>query len=673
MFLSKLEIENFRCFGEGAEKFRLSLKQGLTALVGENDCGKTAVVDALRFVLGTTDQEWYRLDDDDFHVDRHAPDRRAVEIRILCKFDDLKESEQRPFLPYLTYATAPEDAPSLYLWWIARQLGDDQSGRPYKRVVVNSGRDGTGPAIPQDVRDFLRATYLRPLRDANRALSAGRGSRLAQVLQQDSRVRGSGDPYDPALLAGSMIDPVVLSRLSVLGIADLANDLLQRQASVSATRGDVDAHLSNLALARESIRSAVSVTGTRASEELRLRQMLEKLDLSLGGPGEAGLGSNNLLFMACELLLLSSDATGHLLLIEEPEVHLHAQRQLRVMDYMQRQAKSRNVQILVTTHSPNLASAIKLDNIVILRNGKAYPLAREHTRLEASDYSFMARFLDVTKANLFFARGVLIVEGDSEALLLPTLARLVGRGFTEHGVSVVNVGGTGLRRYARIFQRKDTASDTELEIPVACLADLDVMPNCAPGILGLQSAQQPGRRRWKTKDDIADLPAFRLGKEAKASGQYVRTFVSDEWTLEYSLALGVKDTQGRFRAALSEDVHIAISLAADDEGINAGEKSRGSVIKAAHAEFLALRDAASPQDGCTAEEVLATKICSRLVTGSVSKAVASQHLAEWLRRKVEHGVLDAQALRSMLPAYLRDAIDYVTENVDAGLGARTGA
>ncbi|MCQ9136879.1 hypothetical protein KMS84_39905, partial [Streptomyces sp. IBSBF 2807] len=72
---------------------------------------------------------------------------------------------------------------------------------------------------------------------------------------------------------------------------------------------------------------------------------------------------------------------------------------------------------------------------------KAYSLGKQHTKLDEGDYRFLARFLDVTKANLFFARGVLIVEGDAEAILLPALARLLEKDLTRHGVSVVNVGG----------------------------------------------------------------------------------------------------------------------------------------------------------------------------------------------------------------------------------------
>lgn len=173
------------------------------------------------------------------------------------------------------------------------------------------------------------------------------------------------------------------------------------------------------------------------------------------------------------------------------------------MQFLQKQAETaradgQQIQIIVTTHSPNLASAIKLGNLVLLGGGKAFPLHAETTRLEASDYRFLERFLDVTKANLFFARGVVIVEGDGENILLPALARLIGRDFAEHGVSVVNVGSTGLRRFARIFQRKDPAVDGMVGVPVSCIADRDVMPDCAPVIVG----------RLKEGEDVPGIRTF---------------------------------------------------------------------------------------------------------------------------------------------------------------------
>src|SRR5262249_9640103 len=262
------------------------------------------------------------------------------------------------------------------------------------------------------------------------------------------------------------------------------------------------------------------------------------------GRGRYGLGSNNLLYMACELLLLGKDQEGlPLLLVEEPEAHLHPQRQLRLMEFLRNAADSaipgsRQVQVILTTHSPNLSSKIPLRNIVLIEKQTAFPLVEGATRLQKSDYRFLERFLDSTKANLFFARGLIVVEGDAEAILIPTLAKLIGYDLTAHGVSIINVGGTGLRRYARIMQRAKGAKE-QLSIPVACLADMDVMPDCAPYILQhVKDRDDPAwrspRRRWRARCDFGDenvsqaddLAAHRK-KLQTGDHANVRTFVSD--------------------------------------------------------------------------------------------------------------------------------------------------
>ncbi len=656
MYLSKLIIENFRCFGEDDSRFEMTLEPGLTALVGENDSGKTAVIDALRFALGTSDQEWNRLEDSDFHV--NASSR---EIRIVCKFEKLSPRDQRAFVEYLTYDKAANNEPVLYINWTAKDTGEIRRGRSYRRTEVRSGKEGDGPQFDTNARDLLRATYLRPLRDAEQALSAGRGSRLAQVLQS-SRMIKEGNEHDinaPLTVLGH--------DLSILGIAKLIDELLREQKAVKKTREQVNTQLKELALSADPIASIIKISGADASDDIRIRQMLEKLDLALGGDGKPGLGSNNLLFMACELLLLAEDEGNKLLLIEEPEAHLHAQRQLRAMKFLQDQAVSKGVQVIVTTHSPNLASAIDLNNIVMIHNRRAFSMASGQTALEPSDYRFLQRFLDVTKANLFFARAVVIVEGDAENVLLPTLASLIGLDFTEHGVSVVNVGGVGLRRYARIFQRKDTDVAGELDIPVACVTDMDVMPDCAPAILGKVKEGDPwpetSMRRWRAKRDLGNgssLQDRRKTIDAKASGQKVKTFISDEWTLEYDLALGPKNQDGKFLGGLVQDVFMAACLSAEDDALNSGKKNLTDVESSALADFAELKKKATAKDGSTAEEVLASQVYARFARDRVSKPIAAQYLAEILQKQVDDGKLTSQQLRNRLPTYLLQAIEYVT-------------
>ncbi|MFA7402643.1 MAG: AAA family ATPase [Pelobacteraceae bacterium] len=649
MFLAELRIENFRMFGDGDQALVVPLKSGLTALVGENDAGKSTVIDALRFALGTTDQDWIRLEESDFYQND-----TKKEIRIMCKFKELSPQDQRAFVEYLTYGdSAKDDPPFLCVNWMAVDTGMAPKGRPFRRVEIRSGKNGDGPQLAPEVREMLRATYLRPLRDAESALSAGRGSRLSQVLHRTGEVKASGLDYDPNVRT----DP---KQLNVLGIGDYANALLEQQKGINDTRDKIDTHLSKLSLHNDGLKSSIKVSGATASSDNRLRQLLEKLDLNLGNnqasSGKLGLGSNNLLFMACELLLMAQEDEGSkLLLIEEPEAHLHTQRQLRVMKYLQDQAVEKGVQIIVTTHSPNLASAISLDNMVMIQNGHAFSLAEGETKLEPFDYRFLERFLDVTKANLFFARGVMIVEGDAENILLPTLARLIGRDFTEYGVSIVNVGGVGLRRYARIFQRRDFAKTGQLGIPIACVTDMDVMPDCAKSIIKTSISTKGELGKTGLKGKRAEL-----GK--KTNGQTVKTFIADEWTLEYDLAY----------FGIAQDVYVAAHLAKKDEALaKKGDDLNEILVKAEEQEaftgFNRLKqEVQDSSNGLADKELLATKVYALFTNGTkASKPIAAQYLAGRLLDKQQKEKLSTECWRKMIPTYLVEAIDYVTSTSNA--------
>ncbi len=521
MYLSALVVNNFRQFGDGQQELMIRFNKGVTALVGENDAGKSSVIDALRLVLQTRDGEFVRLQPEDFHIPKDGP--QAHQIKIVAKFSDLSTADQGALSEYITF-NGQEAV--VYVHWTARRLNDEPLARRWVDIAVRSGHSGGGPSLDVNVRQLLAAAYLRPLRDAEREMSPGRGSRLSQVLKNFPDIKRGAD-FDAAQLLADL-DPATLS---LAGLAEYLRHLVNLHGGVKKAQRTINEnYLSHLGLDGDDLHSRINfVEG--GSESSRLRQILERLELGLqdqqsgDAQGTYGLGSNNLLFMACELLLLGREPDGlPLLLIEEPEAHLHPQRQLRLMEFLEAAAKpiapkleesepeeatqQRPVQVILTTHSPNLSSKIALNNLVLMHRHKAYSLAEQQTNLDATDYRFLARFLDVTKANLFFARGVVIVEGDGEAILLPALAKIMGRDFTRHGVSVVNVGGTGLGRYSRILQRAKP-EDGMLHIPVARIADMDVMPDCAPAILGLVDDDNDPRwfgkhRRWKAMRHFGD-------------------------------------------------------------------------------------------------------------------------------------------------------------------------
>lgn len=362
------------------------------------------------------DQDVLRVDPVDFH--QSAPGvERADQIVIRLTFRGLTVPDRGAFAEFLTYEAVGEQVEvALIITWVAKRNSKEGSSRRMLPPEWRTGAKGDGPLMDLGARSLLTATYLRPLRDAERAMSAGRGSRLSQILQHTAEIRNTGVGFDR-----NAAPPIEPTHLSVLGLGDYASHLFGESEGIKQARKRLNEdYLAPLSFADDLLLARIGVAGAQ-EDSLRLRQLLEKLELALTASADAesahsrGLGSNNLLFMACELLLLAAESDGFpLLLIEEPEAHLHPQRQLRLMSFLQAQASKprpdgQKIQIVVTTHSPNLGSDLQLDNLALIQGGRAFPLCRGKTQLGASDYRFLERFLDVTKANLFFARAVMIV------------------------------------------------------------------------------------------------------------------------------------------------------------------------------------------------------------------------------------------------------------------------
>ncbi|HUU46393.1 MAG TPA: AAA family ATPase [Acidobacteriota bacterium] len=526
MYLSQVRLWNFRKFGSepegldlGSPDVTVPLSKGLNVLIGENDSGKTAVIDAIKLVLDTHSSEWVRLNTEDFF-------RSSTRLRIECRFDDFTDDEAKHFTEWLGMEGEGDDAvPYLRVILDASRQGD--------RILpfdIRAGLDEEGYRLTAEARDYLKTTYLRPLRDAKYELMPRKHSRLSQILLGHEAFKDKEDSH--WLITEGY-------RTLSEGIAKYFKEAKAGDKKGKELRDKLEEYLEQFFGERKS--------AVFSPADKKLRDILEILKLALEEE-YLGLGSQNLLFIATELLNLErTNWTGlRLGLIEELEAHLHPQAQMKVISYLQAltERTDSRVQLVLTTHSPNLGSKVKLDNLITCSNGSVFPMGSDplgvsYTQLEKSDHEFLERFLDVTKANLFFARGVILVEGWAEELLLPALARQIGCDLTRHGVSVVNVAGTAFLRYSRIFRRKD---GTPMGIPVAIITDLDVSP-----------AEEADRDSESTK---TNAEAARQKKQREYDGDTVKTFVSPHWTLEYCLALS-KELKEVFYASVRE-IHSRI-------------------------------------------------------------------------------------------------------------------
>lgn len=112
MIVSELNLYNFRRFKsiEGKPGLHVSFHKGLNALIGENDSGKTAVVDAIKMVLLTQSNEYIRASDDDFYSD---DEMSASEFKIDLILSDFTADEAKNFVEYLMF-TKNEEGVSIY-------------------------------------------------------------------------------------------------------------------------------------------------------------------------------------------------------------------------------------------------------------------------------------------------------------------------------------------------------------------------------------------------------------------------------------------------------------------------------------------------------------------------------------------------------------------------------
>lgn len=485
----------------------------------------------------------------------------------------------------------------------------------------------------------INCVYLPPLRDAEARLCEGRGSRLARLLRNlcKKELTKAEAEEKPHPLESKIIEFNKSVANDEAGPIAGANELIRSR--LKEATGEIFGQDTQIAFAETSF--------SRIVESLRLlffpQSDTKASAEAFRGLEENSLGYNNLLYLATILAELMQAPAGELeylklLLIEEPEAHLHPQLQMRLLEFLESEAKKVGIQVIVTTHSPVLASAVSLDSIIHLSRPhddtpRAIPLSQCH--IEDKSRSFISRWLDATKSVLLFAKAVILVEGIAEAFLLPSIARLIiaedlesgrhkgkAKSLEDAGVSVINMNGIYFQHFMQLFCNVEDGEAAKLPVRCAGITDNDPPPESKP----TPSNPVEGKN-----------PALQLCDTINQS-ERCRLFTSPLKTLEYDLAMEGEGNNLKLTASVLAELWPSAS---------------GSVLP----ELTAMQNKdweAQPESERAENSYLLLEL---IEDGNIGKGFFAQALAQRLEA-------DPSTVLS-IPQYIRSAVRWVME-IDDG-------
>jgi len=450
MKITRIKIENYRSI----KSFEFS-PQNLCAIIGENNVGKSNIFHALNFILGPTFPTEKGLGNDDFYL--REPERR---IKIEVDLELFENSLDRN---------------------ITLSFGWDDTARGGSRYSLRKFINGSASYLNDDERQKYALVHLGTDRKISEYMPSNRWTLLGRLLL-DINEEFKSDPSRIANFEAEMKrirDDFLFNVEGFCNLVEIVKEESANQLSKSPDDFEVDFQLYDPWHFYRTLQIIVKEV---------IKQNEDKMSFQASQMGMGLQSSLTIALLRAYAKIKKSNKA--IIAIEEPEIFLHPQAQRHFYNLLREIAyppSREGIQIIYCTHSPLFVDVEFFDEVCIVRKvpDEEGEWTTTVTQVDIQDFidDLKARWAikDLTKTSIrerfrnafnpkrnegFFAKKIVIVEGETEEYALSIYADALGYNFDSNGVSIISAGGKNeIDRLFRVFN--------EFKIPCYIIFDGD--------------------------------------------------------------------------------------------------------------------------------------------------------------------------------------------------------